>query len=398
MRTRVGGVKLVVVASVAALALVGLALRSFGVAEANGVASPLVEILAFVVGVWLPLFALIYACVRNRVAVVVLAFCVGLSVNLVFLTHAMPAAAVTDNSSVFTFKRTTAYVPGNVDMQQNYTPSGASTTCVTAGTLCTYFSDQFTTGQTLSAGTAQTDLYLSNNIPAIAFRGGGVTWLDSNVCVAPWPQGTVVKGDVFIAACAFRGGSGVAITPPDASWTALTRIDNGTTISLATFYHVVATSYEFSATGNVQFAPGSSQKSAGGLFSYSGVDNANPVDVENGQATASGTSHTALGVTTTAANALLITWHAVAGSTGNINQWTPPAAMSERAEGSINTGSNGTNAGLEGAELLLGAPGAIGDQTATSVFSGLGATKTIALRPATTCTVTATLKKVNPIW
>jgi hypothetical protein len=398
VRRPVRGVTLVVVASMAALALVGLGLRSFGIAEASGVASPLAEILAFVVGVWLPLFALIYACVRSRVAVVVLAFCVGLSVNLVFLTHATPAAAVTDNSSVFTFARTSTYVPGNVDMQQNYTPSGAPTTCVAAGTNCTYFSDQFSTGQTLSAGTAQTDLYLSNSVQPITFRAGGRTWYDGNLCLTPWPQGNVVKGDVFIAACAFRGGSAVTITPPDASWTALTRIDNGTTISLATFYHVVTTSYEFSPTGNIQFALGSSQKSAGITFSYAGVDNTSPVDVENGQATATGTSHTALSVTTTSANALLITFHAVAGSTGNINQWTPPPAMSERDEGSINTGSNGSNAGLEGNELLLGAPGAIGDQTATSVFSGLGATKTIALRPATTCTVTATLKKVNPIW
>ena len=88
MRMRVRGLTLVGVASIAALALVGLGLRSFGVAESNGLESPGAEIFAFVIGVWLPLFALIYACVRNRVAVVVLAFCVGLSVNVVFLTHA----------------------------------------------------------------------------------------------------------------------------------------------------------------------------------------------------------------------------------------------------------------------------------------------------------------------
>jgi hypothetical protein len=388
----------VVVASVVAFALVGFFLRSFSAAESSGRASPILEILAFCLGVWFPLFALIYACVRNRVAVVVLAFCVGLSVNVVFLTHAMPAAAVTDNSSVFTFARTSTYVPANVDMQQNYTPSGASTTCVAAGTNCTYFSDQFTTGQTLNAGSASADLYLSNSVQPITFRAGGRTWNDTSVCITPWPQGIVVKGDVFIAACAFRGGSAVTITPPDASWIPLTRIDNGTTISLATFYHVVSTSYEFSATGNVQFVLGSAQKSAGITFSYAGVDNTSPVDVQNGQATASGTSHTALGVTTSSANALLITFHAVAGSTGNINQWTPPPAMSERDEGSINTGSDASNAGLEGNELPLGAPGAVADQTATSVYSALGATKTIALRPATSCTVTATLKKVNPIW
>src|SRR5207253_185954 len=81
----------------------------------------------------IPLFALIYACMRNRVAVVVLAFCVGLSVNVVFLAHATPAAAVTDNSGVFTFQSTTpasAYGAGYQNMVQHYTPSsGTATTC-----------------------------------------------------------------------------------------------------------------------------------------------------------------------------------------------------------------------------------------------------------------------------
>jgi hypothetical protein len=337
---------------------------------------------------------------RRRMTAIILAFTLGLGTNVVFLAHAVPAAAVTDNSSVFTFARTTGYVPANTDMKQNYAPSGASTTCPAAGTICTHFSDQFTTGQTLNAGTATADLYLSSSVPTVTFRGGGNSFIDTTVCAPTWPgnSGLVAKGDVMIAACAFRGGSTVTITPPDASWIPLTRIDNGTTISLATFYHVVATSYETTGTGNIQFTLGSSQKNANALYSYTGVDNTNPIDVQNGQATSTGTSHAALGVTTTSTNDLLITFHAVAGSTGNINQWTPPAAMSERAEGSIATGSNGSNASLEGNELLLGAAGAVGNQTATSVFSGLGVTKTIALRPATTCTVTATVKKVNPIW
>src|SRR5439155_12945952 len=179
VRRPVRGVPLVVIASMAALASVGLGLRSFGVAESNGLASRSTEVLAFVIGIWLPLFGLIYACVRNRVAVVVLAFCVGLSVNVVFLTHATPAAAVTDNSSVFTFENSTTFSPPNANMRQNYTPTSPSaTTCPGTGGFnwqCSWTSDTFTTGRTLSAGTAQVDLYAGNpSAGALHKSDGGI--------------------------------------------------------------------------------------------------------------------------------------------------------------------------------------------------------------------------------
>jgi hypothetical protein len=397
---RVAAVAAVVLAAAGIITVGALSIRA---AATSGSISETDLAVPALVGTAVPLLvlALGWLRLRRRMTAVVLAFTLGLGTNVVYLASAVPAAAATDNSSVFTFGRTMGYDAGNLDMKQNYTPSGASTTCVTAGTICTYFSDTFTTGQTMNAGTAQADLYLSNAVQPITFQGGANSWGDSTICGPTWPgwpNSNTAKGDVLIAACAFRGGSAVTITPPDASWIPLTRIDNGTVISVATFYHVVASSFEFSTTGNVQFTLGSSQKFATALYSYAGVDNTNPVDVQNGQATASGTSHAALGVTTTTANDLLITFHAVAGSTTNQNQWTPPAAMSERGEWASATGSNASNAGLEGNELLLGAAGATGNQTATSVYSAFGATKTIALRPATTCTVTATLKKVNPIW
>jgi len=398
MRRPVRGLPLLVVASVVGLALVGVFIRAFGAAESGGRASPVLEIVTFVLGVWVPLFALIYACVRSRVAVVALAFCVGLSVNLVFLTHATPAAAVTDNSSVFTFENSTTFSAPNSNMRQNYTPSGASTTCSLARASCIYSSDTFSTGQTINAGTSVADLYLTNSAPTITYRGGLAFSFDAIGCTAWRPQtaAEVAMGDVYITACAFRGGSGVTITPPDGTWIPLTRVDNGANLSVATFYHVV-TSPSTEWGGSVNFALGSVQKGVGALSSFSGVDTTNPVDQQNGQLTASGTSHTALGVTTTAANDMLLTFHAVVGSTGSTNQWTPPGAMSERLDAASSTQGASTNLGMEGNELLLGAAGATGNQTATSVASGAGATKTIALRAATTCTVTATLKKVSPI-
>src|SRR5205823_1751899 len=111
---------------------------------------------------------LIYALSRQRLAVVVLAFCVGLSVNVLFLAHAAPAAAVTDNSNVFTFVNSSNYDPPRIDMAQNYTPSApTATTCPSSGTAynwtCRFTSDQFSAGQTLNSNTATADLYLAND-------------------------------------------------------------------------------------------------------------------------------------------------------------------------------------------------------------------------------------------
>ena len=165
----------------------------------------------------------------------------GLGTNVVYLAHAVPAAAVTDNSSVFTFARTQVFVPGSNDMKQNYTPAGSSTTCtVASGSTCTYFSDQFSTGQTMSAGSAVADLYLSDSANSIAFRskrnGGGNA--STITLLAPT---SYVQGDLMIATISTRGGSGVTITP-DAGWTLIRRVDNSTTLSLAVYWKVAAAS------------------------------------------------------------------------------------------------------------------------------------------------------------
>ena len=407
VRMRVGGVKLVVVASMAGLALVGLGLRSFGIAESSGLASPLTEILPFVVGVWIPLFALIYACMRNRVAVVVLAFCVGLSVNVVFLAHATPAAAVTDNSGVFTFQSTTpasAYGAGYQNMVQHYTPSsGTATTCppaAGANWMCTFNSDSYSAGQSIPSGsTAQADLYLENT-NKVAFVGATNAFIQNTASTTLNKPSGLHTNDVMLAGFAVRGGSGTTITAPDATWNAVTRIDNGTTISIVTFWHAVTN--VASEPASYVFTFGGSVKGGAGLVAYSGVDNAAPIDQQAEQTTPSGTSHTALSVTTGAANTMLVTLHGVAATSGGISGWTPPGGMTERVDSGSNTGSNASNALFEMNDLLVAASGtATGAETATSLASAVGATKTITLKPpatARTCTVTAAVKKQNPIW
>src|SRR5207247_4272007 len=148
--------------------------------------------------------------------------------------------------------------------------------------------------------------------------------------------------DVLLAALAVRGGRSTAITAPYATWNTVTRIDNGTTISIVTFWHAVTNvasepaSYTFTFGGNV--------KGGAGLVAYSGVDNAAPIDQQAEQTTPSGTSHTALSVTTGAANTMLVTLHGVAATSGGISGWTPPSGMTERVDSGSTTAANASNA------------------------------------------------------
>src|SRR5438552_19130835 len=170
--------------------------------------------------------------IRRLYSALALAFPLELGTNDAYLAQAVPADSATDNSSVFTFARTGAFLPGGFDMKQNYTPPGSATTCAIANaSKCVYFSDQFSAGQTMNAGSAIADLYLSTAAHTVALRskrrGGGnaasITVLMTN---------PVVQGDVLLTAISVRGGSGVTISP-DPGWTLIRPVDNGTTPSLA---------------------------------------------------------------------------------------------------------------------------------------------------------------------
>ena len=394
MRRPVRGVPLLIVASAVALALVGVFIRSLDAAEFDGRPSAVLEILTFVLGVWVPLFALIYACVRSRVAVVALAFCVGLSVNVVFLTHAMPAAAVTDNSSVFTFENSTAFSPPNPNMRQNYNPTSPSaTTCGSASFnwQCSWISDTFTTGQTLSAGTAQVDLYGSNTNAGINRKSQGGIQHTSNDCGAGLGRPAVANGDVLMLACTYRTGATIASTP--SGWSLVgAQTDATSAISLVVYAHVIADAASEPTTNSFPLTPTTSVKMLAYYMNFSGVDNANITNGVTTQSTPSASSHTALGVTTTVANDVLLTLH----TTANCVTWTSPAGMTEVLDSTGCTNGASTNVDMEINQLALGAAGATGDKTATNDGAAVGVTMTVALRPVTaalTCALTVQLSK-----
>ncbi len=174
------------------------------------------------------------------------------------------------------------------------------------------------------------------------------------------PAGTMA-GDVMIAAIATTP-SGVTITAP-AGWTPIQAITQAVATSnrVSTYYRVATASepasYRWTLTASHAGA-------TGGIASYIGVDNANPIDVSAGQATPSGTNHAAPSITTTVAGDMLVTVHEYASA----RSWSPPAGMTERVDIASRSG-NTAGVTLEMNDLLLGAAGATGVKTATASAS-----------------------------
>jgi hypothetical protein len=381
---------------VAAAGIITVGALSIRAAATSGITSETDLALPALVGTGVPLaiLALGWLRLRRRVTAVVLAFTLGLGTNVIYLASAVPAAAVTDNSSVFTFKNSSNF--GSIDMAQHYSPSsGSATTCPTslsANWACGFASDTFTTGQTMNAGTAQADLYLENqgsitndytNGYTFFAGAGGVTAVTLN------KMANLVSGDVIIAQLAVRGGTALGtITKPSASWNLVDRIDSGTTITLAVYSLVAGSSepasYTWSWTG--------SQSASAVMRNYSGVDTSAPVDGHAGATeSVASTTHVAPSVNAAYANEMRVVGIADAsvGTCNTISGWNLSAVAS--------SGSNKTAESHFYSTTPAGL-GATGTLTATC-GNDIAATHQLTLKPSTTpsCTVTATVKKTTPI-
>jgi hypothetical protein len=403
--TRTRGVGLLGLATAAAVVLIAIGVRSIGIAESSRFVAPVAAIPFFVVGVWLPLLGLIYAVSRRRVAVVALAFLVGLSTNLVFLTHAVPAAAVTDNSGVFTLENSSNYDPPRFDMEQHYTPTASTATlCPSAGNAynwtCRFASDQFSGGDTLNSGTATGDLYLANDpAPPTTDYSNGYNYLQGagNVSSVTIPQITgLVSGDVIIAHIALRGGTNNGpITPPSASWNLVDRMDSGTSVTLAVYSLVAGASEPASYTWS--WTSGA-VRAAALMRNFSGVDTSAPVDAHAGATeSVASTSHSAPSVNAAYPNEMRVVGIAEpAGSLcGSIT------GLTGQYLSSTGSGGNGSQVGesyFYSWQVFLPA-GPTGAATATC-GNDIAATHQLTLKPlqtARTCTVTAKLKLLTRI-
>jgi hypothetical protein len=340
---------------------------------------------------------------RRRMTAIILAFTLGLGTNVMFLAGAVPAAAVTDNSSVFTFRNTSSF--GSRDMVQGYTPAaGTATTCpatLSANWSCGFTSDTFTTGQTMNAGTAQADLYLENQptVTAIAFRGvataisngAGSTSLTVNV-----PAG-VQNGDFMIATLSVRTvGSGALMGTPAAGWTALRPMMDGGWTRVYMYTRVASSEpANYTWTFNIKTV------AAAGIVAYSGVDTSDPVDLDAFTTQPNWTdTYVTPSITTTVNNAMIVTTFSVGGATAGLTI-VQPAGMAERYDLTV---SNSQVQSQETADAIQATAGPSGQKTATASASGAqaaGVAHIMALRPAgsapPSCTVTTTLSKVTPM-
>ena len=213
--------------------------------------------------------------------------------------------------------------------------------------------------------------------PHIALIGAASAGSDSGVLslTISTPAGTVA-GDLMIATIVVRPSS-ATITAPASGWTLVRRIDNGASIanSLAVYRRVASAGEPGSHTWTFSSSTGS----AGGIASFSGVDTSNPIDVENGQTTASGLTHSTPSVMTNTANTMIVSSHAFASSA----TWTPPTGMAEAVDVASVVVPNAAGISVEQNYVLQAAAGATGAKSAVAnANADVGNAHILALRRA----------------
>ncbi len=211
--------------------------------------------------------------------------------------------------------------------------------------------------------------------PLITFRAASSANAPSGTLslVINAPAGTV-SSDVLIASIAVRPNT-ATITPP-ASWTLIRRTDNasGTANSVAVYYKVAGGSEPSSYTWTFSASTGS----AGGIESFANVDTSAPVNIDNGQNTASALTHATPTVTTTVTSAMLVTSHEFSSSA----TWTPPAGLTEVVDTASLTVPNAAGISLEVNYAIQSAAAATGAKTATaSNDADTGNAHILALKP-----------------
>jgi len=213
--------------------------------------------------------------------------------------------------------------------------------------------------------------------PGISFRAASSAATNTQSLAVSLPSGTAAN-DVMIAAISVRPYT-ATITAPS-GWTLVRRVNYTSlqTSSLAVYRKVATSSESSSFTWSFSGAT----YAAGGIQSFTGVDTTAPIDVENGQGTPESLSHATPSVTTTVANAMLVTAHSFPSST----TWTPPTGMTEGIDVQYGTFTDGQGQSLEANYAIQTVAGATGAKTATadgSANADPGTTHILALKPAT---------------
>lgn len=245
------------------------------------------------------------------------------------------------------------------------------------------------TATTSGARTANSGNAVDNVAHMLSLRAAGAA-LTINV-----PTGTTV-GDVMVASIAMRpcsstnGGACTTNVTAPLDWTLVRAVQttggggtDGNGNQLWVYRRVVTgvepASYTWFFAGRPQQAG-----AMGGILTFSGVDNSNPIVVENGQATGSSRSHATPAIDTgTVTDTMLVSSHA----SNSATNWTPPAGMTERVDLASRAVPDDLGISLEINTQLQAAAGAVGVKTATytttAAAGDTGGTHILALNPAT---------------
>jgi MSHA biogenesis protein MshQ len=227
------------------------------------------------------------------------------------------------------------------------------------------------TPRTVGPVTATSSTNAANTGVLVVLRPSG-----GNTLTIPKPAGTATD-DLMIASVSVRSST-IQTTPPS-DWTLVREVvRSGTSSSVLRTYYKIASasepaSYAWTMSGGAHIGV------VGGILAFSGTDLVTPIADETGVATVSATTHTALGVTTSKANSVLLTVHEYASS----GTWSPPAGMTEAIDISSQAPSNTNGVSMEMNYELRSTIGATGTRQATANGNAdLGATQSLAINPA----------------
>ena len=188
----------------------------------------------------------------------------------------------------------------------------------------------------------------------------------------------LATGDVMIAIVSQRGSNFPIVGSAPSGWTQILNKDNGSSIGIAIYYRVATASEAGSWTWNF----GASDRSAGAIAAFRGVDTSAPIAASGSQINASSTSMTAPSVSPAGANSMLVALYA--GTSGAATS-TPPTGMTESFDAATSAGPNGVM--VTAAYATQAGAGASGSKAATASSSVANIGALVALKSASASSV-----------
>ena len=189
---------------------------------------------------------------------------------------------------------------------------------------------------------------------------------------------SLATGDVMVAMVAQRGSSFPIVSSAPSGWTLLLTRDNGSSIGIAIYYRLATSSEPGSWTWNF----GASDRSAGAISAFRGVDTSAPIAASNSQVNASSASMTAPSVSPAAANSMLVGLYA--GQEGGTTT-TAPSGMTEAYDAATGAGANGVL--VASAYAVQAATGSSGTKVATASSAVVSLGALVALKAASASSV-----------